>query len=194
MKKLSVLSLVFILALSFSYAQNRQTPKLGDFENVEVEGNIRLFLENAEASSVVLEAKDEEDLEAYKVSVSGKTLIIHQRERNYGFKSTPKLTVYVKHPGIRSLEMDGLVSVTTKGVVRSESLRIMGDGMIRGDMEIIVDRLKIDLDGMCKMTITGRALESDLSVDGMGKIDARGFYSKKIRQSSDGMASIKTGN
>ncbi len=194
MKKLSVLSLVFMLALSFSYAQNRQTPKLEDFENVEVEGYIRLFLQKAETSSVVLEAKDEEDMEAYEVSVNGKTLIINRREKNNGFKSTPKLTVYVKHPGISSLDMEGMVSVATKDVVKGESLRIKGDGMIRGDMEIIVDRLKIDLDGMCKMTITGRALESDLSVDGMGKIDARGFYSKKMRQSSDGMTSIKTGN
>jgi hypothetical protein len=187
------MSLVLILALSSSYAQNRQSPDLGSFENVEVEGNIRIFLEQAETSSVVLETKDEEDMEAYKVSVRGATLMVHQRERGSHFKSTPKLTVYVKHPGIRSLEMDGLVTVTTKDVVKGEALRIKGDGMIRGDMEIIVDRLKIDLDGMCKMTITGRALESDLSVDGMGKIDARGFYSKKMRQSSEGMASIRVG-
>ncbi|MEN8788123.1 MAG: DUF2807 domain-containing protein [Flavobacteriaceae bacterium] len=193
MRKLSVMSLVFMLALSISYAQNRQTPDLGDFENVEVEGNIRIFLEHAETSSVVLETKDEEDFDAYRVAVSGKTLIIDQHERGSNFKSTPKLTVYVKHPGISSLEMDGLVTVTTKDVVKGESLRIKGDGMIRGDMEIIVDRLKIDLDGMCKMTITGRALEADLSVDGMGKIDARGFYSKKMHQSSEGMASIKVG-
>jgi len=193
MRKLNIMSLVLILALSSSYAQNRQSPDLGSFENVEVEGNIRIFLEQAETSSVVLETKDEEDMEAYKVSVRGATLMVHQRERGSNFKSTPKLTVYVKHPGIRSLEMDGLVTVTTKDVVKGEALRIKGDGMIRGDMEIIVDRLKIDLDGMCKMTITGRALESDLSVDGMGKIDARGFYSKKMRQSSEGMASIRVG-
>jgi hypothetical protein len=193
MRKLSVMSLVFMLALSISYAQNRQSPDLGSFENVEVEGNIRIFLEHAETSSVVLETKDAEDMEAYKVSVSGNTLIIDQRRQGSSFKSTPKLTVYVKHPGIRSLEMDGLVTVTTKDVVKGESLSIRGDGMIRGDMEIIVDRLIIDLDGMCKMTITGRALESDLSVDGMGKIDARGFYSKQLHQSSDGMASIKVG-
>ncbi|MGB5692466.1 MAG: DUF2807 domain-containing protein [Flavobacteriaceae bacterium] len=193
MRKLNVMSLVFMLALSISYAQNRQTPQLGNFEEVEVEGNIRIFLEHAETSSVVLEAKDEEDFDAYKVSVSGNTLLIRQSERGSGFKSTPKLTVYVKHPGISLLDMDGLVTVTTRDVVRGESLKIKGDGMIRGDMEIIVDRLDIDLDGMCKMTITGRALEADLSVDGMGKIDARGFYSKKIRQSSDGMASIKVG-
>ncbi len=193
MRKLSVMSLVFMLALSISYAQNRRTPQLESFEEVEVEGNIRIILEHAKTSSVVLETKDEEDFDAYKVSVSGQTLIIHHREKNNGFKSTPKLTVYVKHPGISSLDMDGLVTVTTKDVVRGESLRINGDGMIRGDMEIIVDRLKVDLDGMCKMTITGRALEADLSVDGMGKIDARGFYSKKMHQSSDGMASIKVG-
>ena len=87
--------------------------------------------------------------------------------------------------------VDGLVSMYAENTLKGQSLRVKGDGMIRGDLDVIVDRLKLELEGMCKMTVVGRTKESDLSVTGMGKIDARGLRTEKLYQSTDGMASIK---
>lgn len=193
MKKLLLLSVGFLLTLSLINAQSTQELDLEPFEHIDAEGNIRLYLKQAESINTVVEASDSEDIEDYKIEVVGGTLFVMLREQSRGFKPTPKLTLRVEHPNLKSVDLDGLVYLYAENTLKGESLRVKGDGMIRGDLDVIVDRLKIDLDGMCKMTVVGRARESDLRVDGMGKIDARGLTSKRLHQSADGLASIKVG-
>ena len=191
MKKLLLIGAGFLLTLSLANAQNRQVFEHEPFENVDLDGNIRLYLEYGKETKVALEAKKDDYIDDYKVAVRNGTLYVHHR--NHGYNSTPKIEVYVRHPGIHRLDMDGLVSVYTKDPVRSEHLKIKGDGLIRGDIDVIVNQLDIGLDGLAKMTVVGRAKRSDLSIDGMGKIDARGLQTAKLHQSADGLASIKVG-
>ena len=191
MGKIGLLGLSLLMGMGLLHAQATQEYNLGSFENVELDGNIRLYLEYSEEQNVVIEAKKGYYIDDYEVEVRHNTLVIRHDEDSDSWGSTPKIEVYVSHPGIQELDMDGLVSVYTKDVLRTERLKIKGDGLIRGDIDVIVDRLIIGLDGMGKMTVVGRAKESDLSVDGMGSIDARGLQGR-IHSSTDGLASIKT--
>ena len=191
MKKIGILGLSLLMGMGLLHAQATQEYNLGSFDNIDLDGNIRLYLEYDKKPSVVIEAKKDYYIDDYEVEVRHNTLIIRHDEHGDSWGSTPKINVYVAHPGIHELDMDGLVSVYTKDVVKTERLKIKGDGLIRGDIDVIVDRLIIGLDGMGKMTVVGRATESDLSVDGMGSIDARGLQGR-ITSSTDGLASIKT--
>lgn len=192
MKKFVLLGLSLILGSGLLFAQVRQEFDLESFDKVDLDGNVRLFLEYDQNPGVIIEAKKDQYIDEYKVGVRNSTLYIHHDADSY-WGSTPKILVYLKHPGISELDMDGLVSVYSKDAVRSEDLRIKGDGLIRGDIEVNVDRLDIGLDGMGNFTVEGKARESNLSVDGMGKIDARQLEGR-IHSSTDGLASIKTRN
>ena len=191
MRTLGLLSLSLLLSFHFVQAQNRQELDLEPFENVEVDGNVRIYVEYAETPQVTLEAKKSYHFDEYEVEVRNNTLYVSHKEHWDDFDSTPKIEVYLQHPGIEELDMEGLVSVYFRDTMRTENLAIKGDGLIRGELDVIVDKLYVNLDGMCKMSVVGRANESDLRVDGMGKIDARGLQTKRIYQSSDGLASIK---
>ena len=191
MKKIGLLGLSLVMGMGLLHAQASQQFRLESFDNIELDGNIRLYLEYDEETTVVIEAKKDYYIDDYEVDVRNNTLRIRHNEDSDSWGSTPKIEVYVSHPGIHELDMDGLVSVYTKDAVKTERLKIKGDGLIRGDIDVIVDHLIIGLDGMGRMTVVGRATESDLSVDGMGSIDARGLQGR-IHSSTDGLASIKT--
>ncbi|MEK6153850.1 DUF2807 domain-containing protein [Flavobacteriaceae bacterium 3-367] len=191
--KNSILTLtVLLLAAHFSFAQSRQILQLDSFENVDLDGNIRLFLEQGTTPVVELEAKKERHLAEYYVEVRNGTLFIQHREEE-GFRSAPKIHVYLSHPGISGLEMDGLIHVVSTAPVESETLRIKGDGLIKGDLEVNVKTLKIGLDGLCTMYLSGHADEADLQLNGMGKIDARELETAELRKSADGLARVRVG-
>ena len=193
MRKIGLLGLSLVMGMGLLCAQVTQEYKLESFDNVDLDGNIRLYLEYSKETSVVIEAKKDYYIDDYEVEVRGNTLYIGHDHDSGSWGNTPKIEVIIKHPGIHKLDMDGLVSVYTKDALRTETLRIKGDGLIRGDIDVVVDRLIIGLDGMGKMTVVGRATESDLSVDGMGSIDARGLQGR-IHSSTDGLANIRTPN
>ena len=184
----------FLLTTSFTYAQSRQLADLEPFENIDLEGNIRLYLENGSKTDVRLEAKKDYHIAEYDVEVRNGTLYIKYDTYDNGWGSTPKLYVYLTHPGIHRIDMDGLVHINSTDTYKSDRLAINGDGLIRGELDLTVSELKIGLDGMCKMTVVGQADYADLRVDGLGKIDARGLRADKYHQSSDGIASIKVGH
>ena len=190
-------SLVFVfvavLTVGTALAQRKKVMELPSFEEVKLEGNIRLFLEQSRDAVVEVEAKRESALAEYDVEVRGNTLFIQHNEPGGKFRSAPKIHVYLGHPGIESLDMDGLIHLYTNDPVESERLRIKGDGMIRGDIEVDVRSLQVDLDGFCTMTVSGRADESDFKLDGMGKISAHDLETREVSKSADGLASIRVG-
>ncbi len=189
MKKYLLLGLSLVLAINFINAQDRQEFKLNSFEHVDLDGNIRLYVEYGKEQKVVLEAKRDDHLYDYEVEVRNNTLYVKYIEDGWG--STPKIKVYLTHPGVRSLDLDGYIYVYAMDTMRGEELRIKGDGLIRGELDVEVDQLTVGLDGMCKMTIAGIAENSDLRLDGMGNIDARGLRTNRVQKSADGLASIK---
>ena len=192
MKKLILFGLAFTLALGAAYAQVRQEISVEEFENVDLDGNIRLYLQSSSKAEVVIEAKKEAHIADYDIEFRNGTLSIKHAGDRFG--STPKIDVYVTHPGLYKVDVDGLVHVYTNDPVESKRFKLKGDGMIRGEIEVNVDELEIALDGMCKLSVAGEAEFSDLSLDGMGKIDARGLSTSKYNQQSYGLASIKVGN
>ena len=191
MRTLGLLSLSLLFTIFSIQAQSRQELSLEPFENVELEGNIRLYVEYGDTPKVALEAKKSYYLDEYKVEVRNNTLYVSHREHWDDFDSTHKIEMYLEHPGIQDLDMEGLVSVYFRDTMRSESLRVRGEGYIRGELDIIVDRLYVGLDGLSNMSVVGRANDTDIRVDGMGKIDARGLQTKRMSQSTDGLANIK---
>ncbi|NAS13672.1 GIN domain-containing protein [Poritiphilus flavus] len=192
MKKLVVLFAVGFLTAGAAMAQKKQVFKFDSFENVDLDGNIRIFLEQGREAEVEIEAKRESHLDEYKVEVRGNTLYVQHYEPDR-FRSAPKIHVYLKHPGIREMDVDGLIYIYSNDTVESESLRIKGDGLIRGDIVVNVGYLRVALDGLCTMTISGQADETDLRLDGMGKIRAQDLDTRVISKSADGLASIRVG-
>lgn len=197
MKKASLLLALMLLTVSSVVGQYQETQNIKEaFDDIELDGNIRLYLKQGAETEVTIEAKSERKLEDYRITVRSNTLFIglRDKERIGGTRkrhSAPKIKVYLTHPELKGIDMDGLVYVYSKDPVMGDNFSVKGDGLIRGEIEVDVKELQVDLDGLCSMTFSGKADESNLRLDGMGRINARDLETSKVYKSAEGLSSIK---
>jgi len=183
-----LLATILFTVIGTVNAQYSETIKGECFNRVKLDGNIRLYLEQGTEEIVNIEVKKEKYLYDYRVYVRNEVLYIKYQEN--GFSSTPKLKVYLEHPGLKEIDVDGLVHVNSKDPVTGKSLAIKGDGMIRGTVEVDVENLRVDLDGMCFMSFEGKADKSYLRLDGMGRINASDLETLEVDKEAEGLAGI----
>lgn len=189
MKKSSLFSVLLLFLVGFANAQHRETLKLESFDDIKLDGNIRLYIEQGSQEVVTVEARRESHLDDYSFEVRNKTLYIGFHE--HGFGSTPKIKVYLVHPELEAIDADGLVHINTDDMISWESLTIKGDGFIKGSMELDVKRLRVDLDGFCFMSFSGSADSSNFKLDGFGRINAGDLTTEEVHKSADGLAGIR---
>ena len=197
MKKASLLVAAILLAVCSVIGQYSETQNIEeDFDTIRLEGNVRLYLKQGTQTEVSLETKNQQKMEDYLITVQNNTLYIRLREKQrYGGSrkrhSAPKIEVNLTHPELKGVDVDGLVYVYSIDPVSGDSFSVKGDGLIRGKIEVDVQRLEVDLDGLCSMRFSGKANESDLRLDGMGRIKAQDLETSKVHKSADGLTSIR---
>ena len=197
MKKASLLLAVMLLTICSVMGQYEKTQNIEEaFDNVQLDGNVRLYLKQGAETKVILETKNERKMEDYRIAVRNNTLYIGLRDKQHvgGSRkrhSSPKIKVYLTHPELKGIDVDGLVYVYSIDPVSGDSFSVKGDGLIRGEIEVDVQRLEVDLDGLCSMSFSGKADESDLRLEGMGRINARDLETSKVHKSADGLTSIR---
>jgi len=197
MKKVSLFLAVMLLAVCSVMGQYNETQNLEEtFDTIRLDGNIRLYLKQGAETEVNIEAKNERKLEDYRITVQNNILYIglRKKQRNGGTRkrhSAPKIKVYLTHPELKGIDMEGLVSVKSIDPISGESFSVSGDGLIRGKIEVDVQELRVDLEGLCSMRFTGKADDSKIRLDGMGKINARDLETFTVHKRADGLTSIK---
>lgn len=197
MKKLSLVFAVILLTICSVVGQYTNTQNIEEtFDKIRLEGNIRLYLKQGSETKVSLETRNQQKMENYNITVKNNTLHVrlHEKQHQGGSRSrhsAPKIKINLTHPDLKGIDVDGLVSVYSINPISGDSFIVKGDGFIRGDIEVDVQRLEVDLDGLCSIRISGNADESDLRLDGMGRIKARNLETSKVYKSAEGLTSIK---
>ena len=189
MKKAILLGIIILLAVSNAIGQHKKVLALEAFDKVQIDGNIRLYLEQGAEAIVGLEVKKEQYFDDYKIVVRHNTLYVTLRDKPVN--TAPKLKMYLTHPALKGIDIDGLVHVNSVDPVTGESFYIKGDGYIRGTVAVDVQKLGVDLDGFCSMSFSGKADISDFRLDGMGRINARELETSEVYKRAEGLASIK---
>lgn len=189
MKRTRLFFALIILTAASAFAQHRETVELEDFDRVKLDGNIRLYIAQASDTKVDFETRRASHLDDYRMEVRNKTLYIQYDDT--GFGSTPKIKVYIEHPELKGIDADGLVHVHSDNTIRGESFAMKGDGLIRGELAVDVEKLRVDLDGLCFMRFEGKAKKSYLRLDGLGRINASDLESIEIDSAADGLAGIR---
>jgi hypothetical protein len=197
MKKASLLLAGMLLTVCSVIGQYTETLNIEEaFDNIRLDGNVRLYLQEGSETKVNLETRNEKKMKDYRITVQNNTLYIGLRKKQrYGGTrkrhSSPRIKVNLTHPELKGINVEGLVYVYSIDPVSSDSFSVKGDGLIRGKIEVDVQRLEVDLDGLCSMRFSGKADESDLRLDGMGRINARDLETSKVHKSADGLTSIR---
>ncbi|CAN0584478.1 unnamed protein product, partial [Ectocarpus sp. 12 AP-2014] len=103
---------------------------------------------------------------------------------------TPEYDMYLNHTGISDIDLTGVIKLISDDGISNTHLTIHGNGILRGNLDVSVTDLSLDLKGISNMSVSGDADTSDLKIAGIGMINASGLKTKSGKNVSKGIAMI----
>ena len=185
------LACFMLLAMTNSAAQETKNQALTTFTTLNLEGNIELHLIRSASASIKIVTEKAKDFEAFAIEVRNNELFLSYEENR---SETPKFIVYLEHTGVEEVVLSGLISVFSKDVLSGPDLTLKGSGIVKGEIEVAVENLRIDADGITDIAISGSADTAVLNIDGLGKINAKKLSAKSVQQHTQGFAKVKIGS
>ncbi len=193
MKKYLFITLIGILCNSCSITNEKETRNLESFDKVNLEGRVELHLERDSYHSMEIMTKNAADMVDLVTEVrNGELYIYHEQE--CGNCKKPKFIIYLTHSGISDLTLNGIVKLISDDGISQKDLVISGDGILNGNLEVSVNNLSVDLNGISNMYISGYADTSNLKIAGIGLINAGSLETKSGENVSEGLAIINEKN
>lgn len=177
MKKIS-LALVFLLALTTGFSQNREKRSVSNFTRISFQTGGKMFLKQGSVNAVELEG-DKEILEKIETRVEGGKLIIGYEDQGSWFNwrsgwDDEKITAYVTVKDLDGLYASGSGNIVaqTKLVGGDMEIKVSGSGNIEAEIEAADVEAKVSGSGDLMLKGKMRSMESGIS--GSGKIDFTG--------------------
>lgn len=172
-------------------AQVEEEREITAFDEVVFKGNWGLILEEGTSPGIKIKAQKAETLEKVETWVEGNKLIVkYPRNKNKGWKRTPKIGVYLTYQTLKKLVVDGKMEIVSKSVLKNERFKLVCDGYLKGEIELATNRFKLDSDGYIKFKVRGQADYVDVSLDGAGKVSALELKTKNAEVDIDGAATV----
>jgi hypothetical protein len=149
-----------------------QTRSLGNFNSIDVSGNIDVYASQDSATSVKVET--DENLQEYiEVINDGNVLRIHTKE-GYNPRSSKAIKVYVSSAEYKSFEASGACDMYSQGQINStNALEIHASGSCKITMDVNAPKVSAHVSGACDVILKGET--KDFMVDGSGSTDIRCF-------------------
>lgn len=143
--------------------------EVGSFDSVSLEGAARLEIKIGEPASVLVSG-NQAAVSRVDTSVSGGTLRIKNKPRDWMIRNTPRLTVQITMPTLESLELEGGNDVSLTGLHGGDTtIKAAGAANIEAHGEL--DELTVRLAGaghadLSKLAVT----DAKVTVDGVGSV------------------------
>jgi hypothetical protein len=147
-----------------------ETRNAGSFSNVDVSGNIDVYVKQDSVSSVKVET-DENILEYIIVENKEGTLKIHPKD-NYRLKASKGIKVYVSNSSFKHIESSGDCDIFGENTITASDallFNLTGAGKIK--MDLNAPDVKVDLSGACTVILSGQTRNFNVDGSGATKID-----------------------
>jgi hypothetical protein len=175
---LSVASMLLFTSCRYVFAKRihgdgtiqSQNRSIGSFNNIDVSGNIAVYIKQDSMNAVRVEA--DENLLYYIETVSdGNTLRIHTRE-GYNLSPSSHIKVFVSNSLFKRLGASGACDIYSENRITSaEPLFIDISGSSEVKLELNTPKIAADISGSCDLLLTGET--KDFSVHGSGSTDIK---------------------
>ncbi len=186
MKKLIFTTLFWALGiwccqlLASPHPEETREYKVGTFENIYLNGGFKVYI-NQKSSCALSISADEDELDDIIVSSESGTLKVKYRDEDEEYKRYKKrdITLYISLKQLKKIDIDGGVSIETKGTLELEDVEFIIEGGARMDMEFTAHELELDVEGGAWITFEGSARKIDIDMEGAGRINAREFKTQE---------------
>jgi hypothetical protein len=139
------------------------------FDSISLQGAARLEIQIGEPLSVVLSG-NQASVNRVETHVSGGTLHIKNKARDWGIRKNSRLTVQITLPKLDSLELEGGNDVSVAGLHGGDtSIKATGAANIRADGEL--NELTVRMAGAGHADLSQLAVaDAKVTVDGVGNV------------------------
>lgn len=219
MKRILIAAFIFSIIISSCHFFGHKTIRgngvvksevraVGAFTNVDVSGNINVYVKQDSASSVKVEA-DEDLLQYIKIEVDGNTLQI-KPENGINLKSSQGIKVYVSNPSYKNFEASGASDIFSENKITSkEAIDIDLSGASNAEIELHTPAVEADLSGASGIILRGETknfkadgdgasgikcfelLSEETDVEVSGASHAKVFASVKLSAKASGASGIE---
>lgn len=158
-------------------SQDSLTKQLSPFTSIHISHTGKVIL--TQGSDHTWRVDPSDDSEDVKVTVKGKTLSVD---------APSAVKVYVTMKEIEELSIGGWGSITSGSPLKSENLQLNISGSGRIELkDADVKNLSANINGLGKITLSGKAESVDMNIPGSGKIDAAGLKTTNCNASIPGV-------
>jgi hypothetical protein len=147
-----------------------QTRSAGEFNSIDVSGNINVYARQDSSSSIRVEA--DENLQQYIEAIDEGNVLRIKTQAGYNLRSSRPIKVYVSSAAFKKFEASGACDIFSEGKITSSS------------------DIDFDLSGSCNVTMDVNAPKISVDMSGAGTIKLKG-ETKDFRIQGSGSTDIK---
>lgn len=147
---------------------NTRTYNIQPFTKIYLEGAFKVILEQGPQSGLRIKT-DEDNFKYIDVQSDTQTLSLKIIKKHFDFD---ELILYVTFKDLEKLEIQGGISLETKGYVDLKDFYLHVEGGATVEMNLKASKIRVVGEGGVKFEFDGIADELDASISGAGYLDA----------------------
>lgn len=160
---------------------------IGEFTRLEIDGNFDVYLEQTSTPYLRIEA-DENLQDIIKVRQNGNQLEIEAEEHIMRAK---KKNLYIGFSDLARVDLSGAIDIKGKTPVEVQSLAFFCSGAVEMRLEVLTEKLRLEVSGAANIDLEGRAQELDLQLSGAGDFKAVDLRAERVRVELSGAAQAR---
>ncbi len=186
LQKLLICSLILCFNLNFASAQNKRSSakleakeiKLDQFSAIRVDGVFNVYLQKAQAESLIIETNNDYH-ELINAEVRSGVLVIDmEKTRRMKVK---KFNLYINYVNLNTIELDIIGNLTADDELASEQLDIILEGVGNTDLNLDCDKLDVEIKRIGNVEMTGRAADVNIDSRCTGNVSCRNLRAQNLR-------------
>ena len=147
-----------------------QTRSAGEFNSIDVSGNIDVYVRQDSTSSIKVEA--DENLQQYIETIDDGNVLRIKTEEGYNLRSSRQIKVYVSSATFKKFGASGACNVFSESNITSNSnIDINLSGSCDATLDLNAPKISADISGACTVKLKGQT--KDFNVDGSGSTDIK---------------------
>lgn len=159
------------------------------FTDLELNGAFNIYLSQGAEEKLFFE-NDDKVFPHLLVRQRGKKLTIERKE-NFNRKKLKKYKIFITVKNLEELTMNGVGKVHCLEMLHLDRLDLEHNGAGRFELAIKAKKLKGNFTGIGRITLKGAVEEADITMDGIGKLNAFDLQTEDLVVERNGIGRVE---
>ena len=190
MKKLflsGISGLMLVMVSLTAFAQESRSFSVSGFSKLEMGSAFKVDVKQGNKYSVTTTGRSE-DLKDLEANVSGGTLKLGYKDKNWG-KNRKTVIVSITMPALQGVDFSGASKVNVERFSGVKTMDIEVSGASQVTMDLAATRVSMDLSGASQLLLTGQCDVLNGEVSGASSFKGKDFPAKEVNIDASGASS-----